>query len=377
MKYRSVAAAALFCSSAAASAQSNVTLYGLVDTGVEYVSHADAAGHSVLRMPGVSGELPSRIGVRGVEDLGDGLKAVFVLENGFNVRGGDLGQGGRLFGRQSWVGLNGRWGTISFGRQYSMAFWVLADADTLGPDIHGIGALDNYLPNARSDNTIAYKHTINGLTVGATYSFGRDSTGTGNSPGQGTCAGEVAGQVSQCKAWSGMLKYDAPTFGIAAAVEQQHGGAKAGASFFDGVAPFALSSPDDKDTRVQANGYMKFGDLKIGGGWIGRTVKAASAAAPEVRSDLFYIGASSFVSTALLLDGEAYRMIVREHDARASMMTVRATYFLSKSTAVYVKGGYLWNSDKARFSISAGGGGTTPAAGMGQLGAMVGLRHSF
>lgn len=377
MKLRRLAVATLFFSGAAAHAQSNVTVYGLVDTGVEYVSHADAAGHSVLRMPGVSGELPSRLGVRGVEDLGDGLRAVFVLENGFNVRGGDMGQGGRLFGRQSWVGLDGRWGTLSFGRQYSMAFWVLGDADMLGPDIHGIGALDNYLPNARSDNTIAYKNTFNGLTVGATYSFGRDGTGTGNSPGQGTCAGEVAGQSNQCKEWSGMLKYDAPTFGIAAAYDQQHGGTNGGASFFDGVAPFPLSSSDDKDKRVQANGYVKFGGLKVGGGWIGRTVTTASSAVPDVRSNLFYVGASSFVSTALFLDGEAYRMIVKEHDARATMMTLRATYFLSKATAVYVKGAYLWNSEKARFSVSAGGGGTTPAAGMGQLGAMVGIRHSF
>ncbi|HEY4316331.1 MAG TPA: porin [Herbaspirillum sp.] len=378
MKIGNVAVTVLGFFSAAAYAQNNVTIYGLVDTGIEYVSHADAAGHGVIRMPGVSGELPSRLGVRGVEDLGDGLKAVFVIENGFNMRGGDLGQGGRLFGRQSWVGLDGSWGTLSVGRQYSMAFWVLADADMLGPDIHGVGALDNYLPNARSDNTIAYKNTFkNGLTAGATYSFGRDGAGTGNSPGQGTCAGETAGRVSQCKEWSAMLKYDAARFGVAAAYDRQSGGANAAASFFDGVAPFTLSSADDRDERVQANGYVKFGGLKVGGGWIGRNVKTASAAVPDVRSNLFYVGASSFVTTALFLDGEAYRMIIKEHDTRATLMTLRATYFLSKTTAVYVKGGYLWNSDKARFSVSAGGGGTTPAAGMGQLGAMVGIRHSF
>jgi predicted porin len=377
MKLGAMVVAVLAFFSGVANAQDSVTVYGLVDTGIEYVSHADAAGHGLIRMPGVSGELPSRLGVRGTEDLGGGLKTLFVLESGFNMRGGDSGQGGRLFGRQSWVGLDGGWGTLSFGRQYSMAFWVLADADMLGPDIHGIGALDNYLPNARSDNTVAYKKTFNGLTVGATYSFGRDSAGTGNSPGQGTCAGEAAGQVSQCKEWSGMLKYDAASFGVAAAYDQQRGGANAAASFFDGVAPFTLTSADDKDERIQANGYVKFGGLKVGGGWIGRNVKTASASVPDVRSNLLYAGASYFVSDALFLDGEAYRMLIKEHDTRATLMTVRATYFLSKNTAVYVKTGYLWNSAKARFSVSAGGGGTTPAAGVGQLGAMVGIRHSF
>lgn len=377
MKSASLVLTALGFFSVTAYAQNNVTVYGLLDTGIEYVSHADAVGHGVIRMPGVSGELPSRLGFRGAEDLGDGLKVVYVAETGFNVRHGDLGQGGRLFGRQSWVGLDGRWGTLSFGRQYSMAFWVLADADMLGPDIHGIGALDNYLPNARSDNTIVYKGTFNGLTAGASYSFGRDGAGTGNSPGQGTCAGEVAGQANQCKEWSAMLKYDASSFGVATAYDQQRGGANAAANFFDGVAPFALTSNRDKDSRIQANGYVKFGRLKIGAGWIGRNVKTASAAVPDVRSNLFYAGAQYFVSDALLLDGEAYRMTIKEHGTRASLMTVRATYFLSKSTAVYVKGGYLWNSEKARFSVSAGGGGTTPAAGVGQLGAMVGIRHSF
>jgi predicted porin len=258
-----------------------------------------------------------------------------------------------------------------------MAFWVLGDAEMLGPDIHGIGALDNYLPNARSDNTIAYKGTFKGLTAGATYSLGRDGAGTGNSPGQGTCAGEVPGQATQCREWSAMLKYDASNFGIATAYDQQHGGTNAAANFYDGVAPFALTSSEDKDSRIQVNGYVKFGGLKLGAGWIGRKVKTASAAAPDVRSNLLYTGAQYFVSDKLLLDGEVFRMTIREHDTRASLITVRASYFLSKTTAVYVKGGYLWNSEKARFSVSAGGGGTTPAAGVGQLGTMVGLRHSF
>jgi len=378
MRFAKLSAAASTFISAMACAQTNVAMYGLLDTGIEYVSNADAAGHNLVRLPGVSGELPSRLGFRGEESLGRGVKAVFALETGFNVRRGDLGQGGRMFGRQSWIGLDGPWGTVSFGRQYNMAYWVLADAEMLGPDIHGIGALDNYLPNARSDNTVAYKGKFGRWTVGATYSFGRDGAGTGNSPGQGTCAGEgAATQSVQCREWSAMLKYDAPRFGVATAYSRQHGGTNAAANFFDGVAPQPLASGDDYDARMQANGYLRFGRLKLGAGWIGRSVRTASPTMPDVRSHLVYTGAQYFITDALMLDGEALHIRAKQHDTSATLATARLTYFLSKRTAVYIKGGHLWNGARSRFSVSAGGGGTTPAAGASQVGLMAGLRHAF
>ncbi|WP_273827984.1 porin, partial [Providencia rettgeri] len=80
--------------SGAASAQS-VTLYGLIDTGIEYVSHANANGNGLTRIPSVTGTLPSRWGLRGAEDLGSGVKAVFTLESGFNTNTGTSGQGSR------------------------------------------------------------------------------------------------------------------------------------------------------------------------------------------------------------------------------------------------------------------------------------------
>ncbi|MET5021216.1 porin, partial [Burkholderia pseudomallei] len=74
-------------------------------TGNEFVSHARAKGWSAWRLPAVTGELASRWGLRGVEDLGGGYRALFALESGFNLRGGELGQGGRQYGRQAYVGL--------------------------------------------------------------------------------------------------------------------------------------------------------------------------------------------------------------------------------------------------------------------------------
>ncbi len=358
-------------------AQSGVTLYGIVDTGVEYVSHANAAGDHVFRMPAVTGELPSRWGLRGVEDLGGGNRAIFTLESGFNLRDGSSGQGGRLFGRQAFVGLENAYGTVAFGRQYTMTYLALQGADITGPDIYGIGSLDAYVPNARADNSVTYLGSYKGFTLGAGYSFGRDSAGTGNSPGQGTCAGSVPGHATQCRDWSVMLKYDAQYFGAAASYEEQRGGTNAAANFFDGVAPTPLTSAVDKDVRMHVSAYAKYAGVKIGAGWLGRRVVTDSPAVPDARSNLFFIGASYFVTPAFLVDGEVFRIVNNDHDTRATMGTLRTTYLLSKRSSVYAQAAYLANSAKARYSVSAGGGGTTPGAGMGQTGVMVGIKHMF
>lgn len=358
-------------------AQSSVTLYGIIDTGVEFVSHANAAGDHVVRMPGVTGEMPSRWGLRGTEDLGGGLQAVFTLESGFNVRGGDLGQGGRLFGRQAWVGLRNSYGTLAFGRQYMMTYLALQGADIIGPDIYGLGSFDAYVPNGRADNAVTYIGSYKGVTLGAGYSFGRDGAGTGNSPGQGTCAGQVPGQAVQCRDWSVMLKYDGAWFGAAASYEEQRGGTGAAANFFDGVAPVAFTSSADKDARAHLSAYANVAGVRIGAGWVGRHVSTDSAAAPGAHSNLFFLGASYAVTPFLTVDGEGYRIVNAAHDTRATMATLRTTYSLSKRTAVYAQTSYLWNSAKAKYAVSGGGAGTTPGAGMGQLGAMVGVKHLF
>ncbi|WP_321796881.1 porin [Caballeronia sp. J97] len=367
---------ALCAFAASAAAQSSVTLYGIVDTGIEYVSHANAAGDHVFRMPAVTGEFPSRWGLRGAEDLGGGYSAVFTLESGFNIRDGSLGQGGRLFGRQAFVGLKAPYGTIAFGRQYTMTYLALMNADVIGPDIYGMGSLDAYVPNARSDNSVTYIGAWQGVTLGASYSFGRDAAGN-NSPGQGSCAGSVPGHGTECRDWSVMLKYEAQYFGAAASYEEQRGGSTAAANFFDGVTPTPLINAADKDARTHVSAWAQYASAKIGLGWLGRRVVTDSPALPNARSDLFFVGASYFVTPAFIVDGEVYRIVNADHDTRATMGTLRTTYLLSKRTAVYAQGSYLANSAKARYSVSGGGGGTTPAAGAGQTGVMIGVRHSF
>lgn len=113
MKRSVLAAVSLLALAAGAAQAQNVTLYGLVDTGVERLDNVGAGEHDVYRMPTIAGSFASRWGMRGSEDLGGGLKAIFTLESGFAADSGAFQQGGRIFGRQLFVGLQGGWGSIT------------------------------------------------------------------------------------------------------------------------------------------------------------------------------------------------------------------------------------------------------------------------
>jgi len=357
------ALAALACG--AAHAQSNVTIYGLLDASVEHLTNVGATGGGLTRSPGLTGSVPSRLGFRGAEDLGGGLKAVFTLESGFGVDSGTLNQGGRFFGRQAYVGLAGGWGSLTLGRQYSMLFWSQLDADILGPNAFGSASLDSYLPNARVDNTVAYKGTFNGFTAGATYSFGRDTVNAGPSPSGTNCAGENAADTSACRQWSVLAKYDAPAWGVAFAVDEIRGGTGAFAG---------LTGSDMKDRRSTVAAWAKFGALKLGGGLIARSNDATPATR---RSDLWYLGAAYAVTPAFTLDGEVFKLDYRHSANAATLLALRGTYSLSKRTAVYATAGHIANDGALALSVSNAAAGGAPAAGGSQTGLAVGIRHAF
>ena len=354
-------------SRARAASASSVSLYGLVDTGVEYVNNigpGPGSGH-VIRMPSLTGSLPSRWGVRGVEDLGDGLRGVFVLESGFAPDAGGLNQGGRGFGRQSFVGLSGGWGTVTVGRQYTMLFWSILDADVLGPNIYGSGSLDAYIPNARADNSIVYRGTFGGLTLGASYSLGRDVANAGPSPAGTNCPGESVTSSKACREWSALLKYDTPTWGTALAVDEIRGGPGA----FAGLVSSAL-----KDRRISANGYVKLGQGQLSAGLIRRD-NDADRLTP--RSDLWYVGASYPVLPTLTLDAQIFRLGYKNSRNSATLGALRGTYHLSRRTALYATVGHIANDGGLALSVSSGAAGSNPIAGGSQTGVMLGMRHSF
>jgi GBP family porin len=124
MKKTLIVAAVSASFATAASAQSSVTLYGIVDAGFTYVNNeataqGDANTHNAtVRLAG-SNVQDSRWGLKGQEDLGRGMKAIFTLESGFDVTNGRSQQDGRIFGRQAFVGVTSNdFGTVTLGRQY-------------------------------------------------------------------------------------------------------------------------------------------------------------------------------------------------------------------------------------------------------------------
>jgi predicted porin len=127
--------AALLVSSFA-HAQSNVTLYGIVDVYGQYLSGASRATR--VQSGGLNG---SRLGFRGTEDLGDGFKAIFTLEMGLNADEGTFGQGGVAFGRQAFVGLKDRWGEATLGRQYGSLYFLSSDFSAFSNSSHGASTI--------------------------------------------------------------------------------------------------------------------------------------------------------------------------------------------------------------------------------------------
>lgn len=343
-----------------AQAQSQVTVYGIIDVALAHMNNADAAGHGVTREPSLTGSLPSRIGFRGSEDLGGGLSAVFNLESGFNPDVGTLGQGGRIFGRQAWVGLRGGWGTLQLGRILNMTYLATMKSDVLGPNLFSINSIDLYLPNARSDNAIGYLGTFDGVTVGATWSVGRDASNAGGPSATG-CAGEVPGNARACRQFTALLGYDTTAYGINATYDKLYGNSGAAGG---------LTSSANTDTRTTLNGYAMLGAVKVGAGVIDRDTKAATG---RTESDLYYAGAS-YPFGAFTVDGQWAKRVVKHADADVTMLAARLTYALSKRTYVYTGVGRMANDGTAAVPLDAGG---SVGAGKTQNGFMAGLRHHF
>ncbi|PRX92099.1 porin [Paraburkholderia sp. BL25I1N1] len=357
-------AAALAVMTGLAYGKSSVTLYGIVDTGVSYYNHAAANGATSIGMPLPTGELPSRWGMRGTEDLGGGYKTFFVLESGFQSSTGALNYGGRIFGRQANVGISSDYGSLTLGRQYNMTTYVLTNADVIGPSIHSLNNLDPYLPNARSDNAIGYLGKFNGVTVGSTYSFGRDAAGPAG-PSATNCAGQVPGNALPCRQYTMLLAYDSATFGMAASYDVSRGGAGASAP---------LGNSAYTSTHNVVDGYFMLGPTKLGVGWI----RNNTAAATHLQTDILFAGATYYSTPAFFIDAEAVRYLQRgasgQNDANSTLLIARVNYLFSKRTTAYTSVGYIFNSAQARNAVAAGG---TVETGMNQLGVMVGLLHRF
>src|ERR1700761_8833553 len=161
-------------------AQSSVTLYGAIDEGLQYTSNVKGKSNIETTSGQDSGD---RWGLKGTEDLGGGLKAIFQIENGFNLNTGNLNNGGRIFGRQAYVGLQSdSLGPVTFGRQYDPL------VDLLGPlTANGNWAgslLSHVYDNDNTDNTIRVNNAVKfasnkyaGFSFEGMYAFSNQAGG--------------------------------------------------------------------------------------------------------------------------------------------------------------------------------------------------------
>lgn len=173
---------------APAFAQSGITFYGLIDQALEYTNdkaNAYYGGTPPQLVPGQSGVkitngamLGSRLGFRGSEDLGGGLKAVFAIEHRFQADTGTPNSSA-FWNAQAWAGLEGNWGRVSMGRQYSPMFWLFLSLDTTGMRFYQ--SWDRFISVFRYDNSLEYRTpSLGGLTFSAIYSFGENLTPSGS-----------------------------------------------------------------------------------------------------------------------------------------------------------------------------------------------------
>ena len=178
---------------ASAQAQDSLTVYGIIDIGLQYatVNQTKENLRQSNQFLGIASGVQSgsRWGLRGTQDMGGGYETVFVLENGFDAGNGAAQQGGRLFGRQSTIGIkNNNIGQLDLGRQINLASNYFLPID---PFIEGFGQA-NIGASFGSANTVRYSNMLllqakatDALTLGAGYSFAAEMTGI--YAGNGSC----------------------------------------------------------------------------------------------------------------------------------------------------------------------------------------------
>ena len=202
---KSLLALAAISFAGAAAAQSSVTLFGIVDAAYAHVS---AGGRSASGITN-SGINSSRLGFRGTEDMGGGLKANFWLEGQLNndTGTGNATGGGLDFARRAYVGLEGSFGSVNLGREYTPSFWNTTVYDPFGTNgvgssnainmITGSGVAGNVANGVRANNMIGYTTPgMGGFIVQAMVAFGENTGGVKTNNYVGFRVGYAAGPLS-------------------------------------------------------------------------------------------------------------------------------------------------------------------------------------
>ncbi len=301
----------------AAHAQSSVTLYGIVDVNVQMVDPAASGQKSTL---GVNSghQSGARWGMRGSEDLGGGLSGVFTLEGGYSVDNGTLGQGGRLFGRQAWAGLQGGFGTVVLGRVATLSsgtgsFDMFGFVDPFGTGFGGLNLIFSSANALRVDNAILWRsNKMGGFQVGAMHSFNIGASEVpdrkNNTHYTGVAASFGAGP------FMGAVTYDVINNPAPGASDQKH--LQVGGTFDLGIAK--LHAGYAKEDNIFAANSVGITNGSDADAWmVGATVK---------------LGAGSLMASFNNYDNDAVGTV--ENDLRR--YGIAYSHPLSRRTNVYV-----------------------------------------
>ena len=347
---KSLIALAVLAASGAAMAQSSVSLFGIIDAGVGYVNKTNAAGDNKYGMS-TSGNQTSRIGFRGTEDLGGGLKAGFWLEGEIFADDGTAGAGGSLdFKRRSTVSLEGNFGEVRLGRDLTTGYAKTSSYDLFSQA--GIGQFSAWRNWAgvtatgdengiRSSNTIAY-FTPNFGGIKGAISYGFDEKVNGK-------AGRYVG---------GNVSYDNGPLSVAVSYDRLN--------FIGG----------DRDAATLGASY-NFGVAKLNG--IVQQQKYSANAGGEAKVNNYMLGVSAPVGGAGEVKLQYARYDQKTIDGKADQLSLGYVHNLSKRTAVYGTVAYLKNKDNSNMGLQAKHLNTTGTgvANQSQSGMQVGIRHSF
>jgi predicted porin len=377
-------AATLAVFATAAHAQSSVTLYGLIDAGISYVNNSKTAtGHDNLFKYDDGVSQGSRWGLRGTEDLGGGLKALFVLESGFNSGNGTLGQGGALFGRQAYVGLSKDGiGSLTFGRQYSFSTDYLGgNYSTGGQTVAGnyayhINDVDQ-LTSSRINNAVKFSSAnFAGLTFGAMYGFSNQAGAFAGAPTVGTTAGSS-------RAYSFGVNYANGPFGVGAAYTDIRFPGQATPAFSTAMANVTTGTVRDLRT-FGVGGRYSIGAATL---WALYTNTRFEPITGGSTTFAAYEAGAKYAFTPALTAGAGYTYmhLSNANTGHWNQVDLSVDYALSKRTDVYALGIYQIASghNAATGDVQAQIGSSTSyfnTSGTGsdnQLAFRVGIRHKF
>lgn len=349
MKKAVLAVAVVASLPVAAYAQTNVTLYGIVDAGVGW-NDTDRPGDSSSMVVNSGYLSTSRFGMRGSEDLGGGLKATFNLEAGVDIDTGssETDTGGTFFARRSVVGLAGRFGEVRLGRDYTPGFYASKTADVPGLYANWLTFVTQGGQTARTSNGIHYTGTFAGFRVRAVYA-------DGESPAPDSSAGDVWGLAADYA--SGPLNvhgyYQEVTNGGGIATKQTGVGAGYKFGAFRVVMNFGIA---DADT----GGTVRAGIDRLQGLGLGAVVK---------------VGTGELITQVIRLDGDSTTAAA---DQKATVFGIGYVHPLSKRTHVYATYGMARNNGTANFNVRASDTAVAAgAAGADPKGFAVGMRHLF